>query len=81
MCVACAVLIDMCPCTNMLTHCMQGVKQEQDVPPPATYEDVGMAGKVDKSHDIQLTSNEAYGPLHKTNILTTPNAAYGQVQL
>ena len=62
-------------------HPLQRVKQKQDVPPPATYEDVGMAGEVDKSHDIQLTSNEAYGPLHKTNILTTPNAAYGQVQL
>ena len=65
-----------------LAHPLQGVKQEQDVPPPATYEEVGMAGEVDKSHDIQLTSNEAYGPLHKTNvILTAPNASYGQVQL
>ena len=52
-----------------------------DVPPPATYEEVDMAGEVDVSHDIQLTSNEAYGPLKKTTIITTPNAAYGQVQL
>ena len=48
------------------------------LPPAATYEEVGVAGEVKRSHDIQLTSNEAYGHL---NIPTSPNTAYGQVQL
>ena len=49
------------------------------LPPTATYEEVGVAGE--KSHDIQLTSNESYAPLHKDNIHTSSNTAYGQVQL
>ena len=47
--------------------------------PPATYEEVDVSGE--KSHDIQLTYNESYAPLHKDNIHTSPNTAYGQVQL
>ena len=51
-------------------------------PPPAvTYEEVGMSGEVKSTHNIQLKSNEAYGPIHKDNIHTSPNTAYGQVQL
>ena len=46
------------------------------LPPPATYEEVGVAGE--KSHDIQLTSNESYA-LQSKNIATSPNAAYGVV--
>ena len=48
-------------------------------PPPATYEEVGVASE--KSHDIQLTSNESYAPLHKDNIHTSHNTAYGLVLL
>ena len=42
--------------------------------PPATYEEVGVAGE--KSHDIQLTSNESYSVLQKNLIPTSPNTAY-----
>ena len=45
------------------------------LPPPATYEEVGVAGE--KSHDIQLTSNESYSVLQKNPIPTSPNTAYG----
>ena len=45
---------------------------------PATYEEVR---EVKRSQDIQLTSNEAYGPILRENIQTTPNTAYGQVHL
>ena len=31
------------------------------LPPPATYEEVGVAGEVKSSRDIQMTPNEAYG--------------------
>ena len=51
------------------------------LPPPVTYEEVGVAREVKSSQDIQLTSNEAYGPIHKDNIPTSRNTAYGQVQL
>ena len=66
------------------------------LPPPVTYEEVGVAREVKRSQDIQLTSNEAYGPILKNNIQTpneaygpilkdniqtSPNTAYGQVQL
>ena len=47
-------------------------------PPSVTYEEVG---EVKSSQDIHLTSNEAYGPVHKDNIPTSHNTAYGQVQL
>ena len=50
-------------------------------PPPVTYEEVGVAREAKSSQDIQLTSNEAYGPIHKDNIPTSHNTAYGQVQL
>ena len=48
------------------------------LPPPVTYEEVGV---VKSSQDIQLTSNEAYGPINKDNVPTSHNTAYGQVQL
>ena len=51
------------------------------LPPPVTYEDVGVATEVKSSQDIQLTSNEAYGPTLQDNISTSHNTAYGQVQL
>ena len=51
------------------------------LPPPVTYEEVGVAREVKGSQDIQLTSNEAYGPIHKDNVPTSHNTAYGQVQL
>ena len=46
-----------------------------------TYEEVGVAREVKRSQDIQLTSNEAYGPVQSRDIQTTQNTAYGQVQL
>ena len=51
------------------------------LPPPVTYEEVGVAREVKSSQDIQLTSNEAYGPTLPDNIPTSHNTAYGQVQL
>ena len=51
------------------------------LPPAVTYEDVGVSGEVKSTHNIQVKSNEAYGPVHKDNIHTSPNTAYGQVQL
>ena len=51
------------------------------LPPPATYEEVGVAREVKSSQDIQLTSYEAYGPTLQDNIPTSHNTAYGQVQL
>ena len=51
------------------------------LPQPVTYEEVGVAREVKSSQDIQLTSNEAYGPVLKDNIPTSHNTAYGQVQL
>ena len=50
-------------------------------PPAVTYEEVGVAREVKRSQDIQLTSNEAYGPVQSRDIQTTQNTAYGQVQL
>ena len=47
------------------------------IQPPVTYEEVGVAREVKSSQDIQLTSNEAYGPIHKDNIPTSRNTAYG----
>ena len=55
--------------------------KKQRATPAIAYEEVGVAGEVEKSHDIQLTSNEAYGPLGKDSIPTSRNAAYGQVRL
>ena len=50
------------------------------LPPPVTYEEVGVAREVKSSQDIQLTSNEAYWQ-KKENIPTSRNTAYGHVQL
>ena len=50
-------------------------------PPSVTYEEVDVAREVKSSQDIHLTSNEAYGPVHKDNIPTSHNTAYAQVQL
>ena len=50
------------------------------LPPPVTYDEVGVAREVKRSQDIQLTSNEAYGPILKNNIQTSQNEAYGPIQ-
>ena len=51
-------------------------------PPTVTYEEVGVAPEVKRSQGIQLKSNEAYGPVQTgSQIHTTENTAYGQVQL
>ena len=44
------------------------------------YEEVDVIRDVKTTQDVQLMSNEAYGPLHKDNVPTSPNAAYGQVK-
>ena len=49
------------------------------LPPPVTYEEVDVAREVKSSQDIQLISNEAYGPIHKGNTFTSHNT--GQVHL
>ena len=47
------------------------------LPPPATYEDIEEVGVTgERSHDIQLTSNESYSVLQKNPIPTSPNTAY-----
>ena len=51
------------------------------LPPPVNYEEVGVSEEVKSTHNIQLQSNEAYGPTHKDNIHTSSNTAYGHVQL
>ena len=51
-------------------------------PPTVTYEEVGVATEIKRSQRIQLKSNEAYGPVQTgSQIYTTENTAYGQVQL
>ena len=50
-------------------------------PQAVTYEEVGVAREAKRSQAIQLTSNEAYGPVQSRDIQTTQNTAYGQVQL
>ena len=57
------------------------VDPKSSTQPPVTYEEVGVARAVKSSQDIQLTSNEAYGPINKDNIPTSHNTAYGQVHL
>ena len=52
------------------------------LPPPVsavTYEEVDVAREAKNSQDIQLISNEAYGPIHKGNTFTSHNT--GQVHL
>ena len=60
---------------------MSGSTPSSSTPPAVTYEEVGVAREVKRSQDIQLTSNEAYGPVQSRDIQTTQNTAYGQVQL
>ena len=61
---------------------LSGSAPSSSAPPAVTYEEVGVAREVNKgSQDIQLTSNEAYGPVQSRDIQTTQNTAYGQVQL
>ena len=47
-------------------------------PPPVTYEevDVGGVSRGEGEHRIELKSNEAYGPLQSTTIVTSHNQAY-----
>ena len=60
---------------------LSGSTPSSSTPPAVTYEEVGVAREVKRSQDIQLTSNEAYGPVQSRDIQTTQNTAYGQVQL
>ena len=60
---------------------LSGSAFSSSAPPAVTYEEVGVAREVKRSQDIQLTSNEAYGPVQSRDIQTTQNTAYGQVQL
>ena len=49
------------------------------VPPAATYEEVDVSGKFTGTQKIQLNTNEAYA--FRETISTSPNTAYGQVEL
>ena len=49
------------------------------LPPPVTYEEVDITREVESSQDIQLISNEAYGPILRDNIQTSRNTTYEQV--
>ena len=49
------------------------------VPPAVTYEEVDVSGQTE--HNIELQSNEAYGPVQNRIIVIKQNQAYGQVQL
>ena len=49
------------------------------VPPAATYEEVDVSGEVTSTQKIQLNTNEAYA--FRETIPTSPNTAYGQVEL
>ena len=40
------------------------------------YEEVGVTQEVKRSHDIQLSANEAYGPIQRSNRQTSSTAAY-----
>ena len=60
---------------------LSGSAPSSSTPQAVTYEEVGVAREVKRSQDIQLTSNEAYGPVQSRDIQTTQNTAYGQVQL
>ena len=51
------------------------------LPPAAMYEEVDVIREDKRSHDIQLTANEAYASVKKDTIHTSRNTAYGQVQL
>ena len=42
---------------------LSGSAPSSSTPPAVTYEEVGVAREVKRSQDIQLTSNEAYGPV------------------
>ena len=44
------------------------------LPPPVTYEEVGVASE--RSHDIQLTSNESYSVLQNNPTPTPPNTVF-----
>ena len=43
------------------------------------YNEVGVAGEVKSSKEIQLIFNEAHGPVVKDSIQTSANSAYGQI--
>ena len=49
------------------------------VPPAATYEEVDVSGEVTSTQKIQLNTNEPYA--FRETIPTSPNTAYGQVEL
>ena len=60
---------------------LSGSAHSSSTPPTGTYEEVGVVREVKRSQDIQLTSNEAYGPVQTRDIQTIQNTAYGQIQL
>ena len=54
----------------------ESVDPPSSTQPPVTYEEVGVAREVKRSQDIQLTSNDAYGPILKDNIQASPNEVF-----
>ena len=50
------------------------------LPPTAMYEEMDVIREDKRSHDIQLTADDAHVPINKdNNIHTSQNTAYGQV--
>ena len=45
----------------------------------AIYNEVGVVKEVKSSKDINVVYNEAYGPIRRDNVPTTPNTAYGKI--
>ena len=68
-------------CTT-LHSCIIGRTVKHSSPPSSAepmYEEVGVAGKVKSSKEIQLIFNEAHGPVVKGSIQTSANFAYGRI--
>ena len=71
----------MCNCTVLVLYICVGKTVTPRTPSSTEpmYEEVGVAGEVKRSQDIELFFNEAYGPIVKDSIQTSVNSAYGQM--
>ena len=78
MCVFSAAQSNIPTCTLVI---FVGKTADHNHPSSAEYmfEEVGVAGEVKSSHNIQINFNEAYAPIVKDRIHTSANSAYEQV--
>ena len=66
------------PLVSYTDKTVEGLSPQSSSTPVYEEVDVMRGGKC--SQDIQLMSNEAYGPIMgRSNIATSPNSAYGQI--